>query len=87
MNRYKNKIDSWTQGRFIDGTEYDHFTDEDKKKINSNEMHFVRPYPKGNHICFCEDPDDAKWIAERLNLASYLENKNTKTSEEEGKVK
>jgi len=39
------------------------------------ELHKVRPSPKGNAICFCPEPSDAKWIAKRLNLASVLEQK------------
>jgi len=33
----------------------------------------VRPSPTGNAICICSNPEDAKWIAERLNMAANLE--------------
>ncbi|KQI68651.1 hypothetical protein AN189_10175 [Loktanella sp. 3ANDIMAR09] len=28
---------------------------------------------RGNAICHCPNPDDAAWIAKRLNLAAHLE--------------
>lgn len=33
----------------------------------------MRPAPLDNAICHCLDPEDAKWIAGRLNLAVRLE--------------
>ncbi len=68
-----NKINTWRQGKFIDSTKYSLWSDEEKQKANSHENLMVRPYPKVNAICICNNPDDAIWIAERLNLASNLE--------------
>ena len=42
-------------------------------KVERRENLFVRSDSEGTLICMCKDPSDAKWIAERLNLASILE--------------
>lgn len=65
----------WRQGRFIDSTEYDHWSPEMKKRAQESEKRCVRPSEKGNAICLCENPDDAEWIASRLNRAAELEEK------------
>jgi len=68
-------INTWQQGQFIDDPRYNNLSDEDKQRAHQDELLKVRPSPKGNAICFCSNPDDAKWIAERLNLAANLERK------------
>jgi hypothetical protein len=70
-----NKINTWQQGRFIVKPKYNHWSDEDKQKAHADESLKVRPSPEGNAICFCSNPDDAKWIAKRLNVAANLEKK------------
>lgn len=44
-----------------------------KETYRRQERHLVRPAPTDNAICYCPDPEMAKWIAQRLNLASLLE--------------
>lgn len=69
-----NKINTWSQGMFIDQNQYKNWTEDQKKQAVEKEKHLVRPEPLGNAICYCDDPDNAKWIASRLNLAASLEN-------------
>ena len=69
---YKNTIQTWVQGRFIDQPKYKHWTQEQKQAADRAEKHLVRPSPTGNAICQCSNPDDAKWIAARLNLIAKL---------------
>jgi hypothetical protein len=71
-----NKIKTWQQGRFIDGPDYRNWPNLEKIEAEKNEKHKVRPGKKENSICFCPNPDDAAWIAERLNLAAKLEKEN-----------
>lgn len=68
-----NEITTWQQGKFIDGREYSGWSKEMKKQANKHESLLVRPFAKGNAICKCNDPAEAEWIAERLNLAAELE--------------
>lgn len=68
-----NNIKTWTQGKFIYSNKYKHWTFEEKERAKYEELLRVRPGLKDNHICVCNDPEDAKWIASRLNLASELE--------------
>lgn len=68
-----NDIQTWQQGRFIDQRQYALWAQEDKDRADSEERHLVRPAPTENAICSCPDPSNAKWIAQRLNLASTLE--------------
>jgi hypothetical protein len=68
-----NEIRTWAQGYFVDQRQYDDWTEEEKAAANAREKHLVRPYPTGNAICQCPNPEDAQWIASRLNLASKLE--------------
>ena len=68
-----NLHNTWKQGYFVDGHRYDHWTDEAKEKAQKLEEYLVRPYPLGNAICSAASPEEAKWIAQRLNLASTLE--------------
>jgi hypothetical protein len=68
-----NDINTWQQGHFIDQEKYSDWSEERKDKAERDENCVVRPSPLGNKICFCNNPEDAKWIASRLNLASDLE--------------
>ncbi|PKL40772.1 MAG: hypothetical protein CVV44_03960 [Spirochaetae bacterium HGW-Spirochaetae-1] len=66
-------INTWQQGYFVDQRRYSGWTKEEKEKADRDERLKVRPSPTGNAICFCSNPEDAKWIAERLNMAANLE--------------
>ena len=65
-----NKITTWRQGYFVDTRNW---SNEDKQRANSQEKLNVRPHPTGNAICRCDTPEDAKWIANRLNKLAILE--------------
>jgi hypothetical protein len=69
----RNDHKQWQQGFFVDGHQYDRWTDEEKRAANTQEKFLVRPYPKGNAICLAQSPEEANWIAQRLNLAAVLE--------------
>ena len=45
-----------------------------------SERLYVCPSPTGKEICVCPNPEIARWIAERLNLAAKLENEATITT-------
>ena len=68
-----NDIQTWQQGEFIDKKEYKHFSNAEKRRCIDNESKRVRPMPTENAICVCDTAEHAKWIANRLNLASILE--------------
>jgi hypothetical protein len=68
-----NLITTWRQGRFIDSLRYAKWPEEEKAKADRDERLRVRPGPTDNAICVCHDPDQAEWIAQRLNLAAKLE--------------
>jgi hypothetical protein len=68
-----SEVTTWQQGRFIDGPEYQHASAEWKEESRKREALLVRPAPTENAICQAVDPDAAKWIAQRLNLAAKLE--------------
>lgn len=68
-----NTIDTWQQGHFVDQPQYRNWTAEEKQRAEKEENLNVRPGPTDNAICRCQRPEDAKWIANRLNLASKLE--------------
>jgi hypothetical protein len=67
-----NEIKTWAQGRYAPDTARPIMRDQ-AEKFERDERHLVRPSIRGNAICRCPDPDDAAWIAKRLNLASQLE--------------
>lgn len=69
-----NRHEGWCQGHFIDSDRYKKWSESEKNIAEFRENHLVRPSPTGNAICQCYDSQDAKWIAERLNLAAKLEN-------------
>ena len=64
---------SWQQGHFVDQAKYRKWSENEKRRANEREKLLVRPSPTGNAICQCNTPDDAKWIADRLNFAAQLE--------------
>lgn len=68
-----NDIQTWQQGRFIDKLSYSNMTEDWKERQRTREARLVRPGPEENAICMTDDPEKAKWIAQRLNLASRLE--------------
>lgn len=68
-----NSITTWSQGAFIDQSQYTRWTKEEKEAADKQENLLVRPAPTENAICKCNRPEDAKWIASRLNLAAALE--------------
>lgn len=83
MNR--NCIKTWVQGRFVNSKEFEHMPEDWKGRRRNEESHRVRQGTKGPVICWCNDPEDAKWIAERLNLAAKLEREvHVKTGAVEG---
>jgi hypothetical protein len=69
----KDKIMTWQQGRFMDGSGYRSWSEKDKKAADGREKLQVRPAALANSICLCKEPDDAAWIAKRLNRAAQLE--------------
>jgi hypothetical protein len=68
-----NDIKTWRQGHFVDQPQYLRWSTNQKQEAEEKENLNVRPGPTENAICKCKSPDDAKWIASRLNLASELE--------------
>ncbi|BAP94495.1 hypothetical protein [Aurantimonas phage AmM-1] len=68
-----NNIRTWQQGAFIDQPKYARMSDEWKNEQRRTEALLVRPGPKENAICTARDPEAARWIAHRLNLAAQLE--------------
>ncbi len=68
-----NRIQTWRQGQFIDQKKYDEMSETWKDERRKEETHLVRPGPTDNAVCWCPDPRNAAWIAQRLNLASQLE--------------
>ncbi|AFO91563.1 hypothetical protein [Phaeobacter inhibens] len=69
----KNEIQTWQQGQFVDQVKYTSMGDLWKDEKRKEEAHLVRPGLTENAICWCPHPDDAAWIAQRLNLAAQLE--------------
>lgn len=67
-----NDIKTWQQGRFAPESPRQ-FSVKDAELHEQDERHLVRPGLRENAICRCPRPDDARWIAQRLNLASVLE--------------
>ncbi len=68
-----NVHEQWQQGYFVDQPQYRDWTAEEKSRANKEESLLVRPSPTGNAICKCNTPEDAEWIAKRLNRAAELE--------------
>lgn len=68
-----NLYNGWAQGFFVDQPKYKNWTDKEKENANREEKLLVRPHPTENAICKCNSPEEAEWIAKRLNLAAKLE--------------
>ncbi len=68
-----NDIQTWRQGKFVDQRQYRDMTNEWKRDQKKRESYLVRPGPTANSICCAFTPENAAWIAQRLNLASKLE--------------
>ena len=68
-----NNINTWQQGEYIDKREYTHMPKEWREDRIMEEKLLVREFSTGNAICKTVYPDDAKWIAERLNFASNIQ--------------
>ena len=68
-----NEIKTWAQGYFVCTPQTRGWTQQQKENADKYEKQLVRPGPTDNEICVCQDPNDAKWISSRLNLASILE--------------
>ena len=68
-----NKITTWKQGYFVESNLTRHWSSTDKQRANAQEKLNVRPHPTGNAICRCSTPEDAKWLAGRLNKLARLE--------------
>lgn len=68
-----DSLETWRQGKFIDFPQYRTMSKEWKQEQRAIESLLVRPSPTGNAICRTTSPEDAIWIAERLNLAAKLE--------------
>jgi hypothetical protein len=73
-----NKTTTWQQGQFFDKHQYRSMPDSWKADRRKAEALQVRPSPEGNAICIAKDPATAAWIAQRLNLAARLEQKEAK---------
>jgi hypothetical protein len=76
MGDPKNLVSTWRQGAFVDQRQYAGWTDKQKEVADLQEKCLVRPTPLGNAVCITTNPDDAKWIAERLNMAVKLQSDN-----------
>jgi len=68
-----NNINTWRQGHFVDQRQYDRMPQSWKEDREREERFLVRPGSTDNAICKCATPEDAKWVASRLNLTSDLE--------------
>lgn len=67
-----NEIQTWQQGRYAP-EDRTNTTPEQAAQHEADEKHLVRPGLRENAICRCARPDDAAWLAKRLNFASHLE--------------
>lgn len=73
----------YQQGRFIDSPKYKNWSDTEKEIADKRERCLVRSFPNGNAICQCNTPEDAIWIAQRLNMAAQYEQNSKLKSEED----
>jgi hypothetical protein len=70
-----NTIETWRQGAFIDHPKYSNMGEKWKNDMRYQESFLVRPSSHGNAILRAVNPEIAKWVAERLNVAAKLERK------------
>lgn len=68
-----NQIQTWASGHFLDQVQYQILPEPWKKTCRQEEELKVRSSPTDQAICSAADPEAARWIAARLNLASKLE--------------
>lgn len=68
----KEEINTWMQGSFVDIKKYEHMSLQWKKDRQNEEIFLVRPSNEGNAICRATYPEDAIWIADRLNFAANI---------------
>lgn len=68
-----NLIQTWAQGRFVRMPQNRHISPSEAVRHEAAEKCAVRSAPTANAVCHTARPEDAKWIAARLNLASKLE--------------
>ena len=68
-----NHIDTWQQGQYDHQQRDPELTPRQVKSFKATEARSVRSGPHGDRICQTQEPQDAIWIAQRLNLASKLE--------------
>jgi hypothetical protein len=68
----QNDIQTWQQGTYAPESRHP-VPVEEAERHEREERHLVRPGLRENAICRCPRPEDAAWIAQRLNLASKLE--------------
>jgi len=80
MYKLVNKIDTWRQGYFVDQIQYTGMSEEWKAEARAGEALLVRAQPESNAICQARTPEDAAWIAQRLNIAAQSESRSTQQS-------
>jgi hypothetical protein len=71
-----DKIETWTQGCFVDQPQYRTWSEEAKSEAKRQAEFLVRSGPTDNAICRAYSPEAAQWIAQRLNRAAKLEAEN-----------
>jgi hypothetical protein len=71
-NEQRNEITAWAPGYTVDTPETRSWSPTEKASNDEREALLVRPYPTGNAICQCTTPEEATWIAERLNKVPGL---------------
>ena len=72
-NEEKNKYSDWKTGKFVDSYQYRHVTQIQKDQWRYAESKCVESDTE--KLCICSTPEDAQWVAERLNLAASIDNK------------
>jgi hypothetical protein len=63
----RDRVETWKQGDPSDSAEF--YVDW----VEENEKHLVREESTKVALCYCHNPDDAKWIAARLNAFAKFE--------------
>ena len=68
-----NMHSDWRSGFVPDNKQFNDLSEEEKETLLKAERKLVRACPDSKPLCSCDDPRDAVWIANRLNLAAVLE--------------
>lgn len=68
-----DEIQTWAQGYFVDHPRYANMSKAWREDMQRQEAFLVRPGATDNAICEASSPENAQWIASRLNLAAKLE--------------